>query len=145
MKRIKDIPSMAGTTFEGQHGIRSVGIGQGEIGDCWLIASISAVAEYPERIKRIIKQVDAEKGIYEVSLWVKGKWVPIVIDDKLAVTANGYRPKFVRPGPTSGKSFWAALLEKAYAKLHVNYKEQLVGGWNTEAIYTLTGMPYTTH
>ena len=129
-------------SFRGNFGIRPQGVGQGAVGDCWLIQAISAIAEHPERVERIMEEVDAEKGIYKVTLYANGRWVPVIIDNKLPTQYSGRMLKFVNPGNENGYALWAPLLEKAYAKLHINYQNQLSGGYNSEALYTLTGMPF---
>lgn len=58
-----------------------------------------------------------------------GKWVPVVIDDRLPV--NGGAPAFARS--TDPTEFWPALLEKAFAKWYGCY-ENLVGGWVSDAL-----------
>ena len=89
-----------------------------------------------------MEEVDAEKGIYKVTLYANGRWVPVIIDNKLPTQYSGRMLKFVNPGNENGYALWAPLLEKAYAKLHINYQNQLSGGYNSEALYTLTGMPF---
>ena len=87
-------------------------------------------------------QEDEKKGIYKYQFFTHGEWVPIVIDDKLPTRSNGARLRYIHPGYENGNAYWASLMEKAYAKLHVNYSPQLRGGTNAESLYTLTGMPF---
>jgi len=38
---------------------------QGELGDCWFLASAAALAEYPDRIRRIFKNQEySAEGIF---------------------------------------------------------------------------------
>jgi hypothetical protein len=37
----------------GKKGILPVGVRQGSLGDCWLLAACSALAEKPERVRRV--------------------------------------------------------------------------------------------
>jgi hypothetical protein len=37
----------------GSKGVRPDGVVQGELGDCWFLATMSALAENPDRIKNI--------------------------------------------------------------------------------------------
>jgi hypothetical protein len=63
-----------------------------------------------------------------------------VIDDQLAML-NETMPANVGPSRASG--WWLALLEKAYAKMNVNYENMSYGsGLNqVEALRTLSGAP----
>jgi len=58
---------------------------QGGVKDDWLLAIISALAEYPERIKKIFSNFDEDKGVYEFEMWSQGKATKVVIDDKIPV------------------------------------------------------------
>lgn len=57
-------------------------IKQGRCGDCYFLASLSALAEYPERIKRIfLTQTINEAGCYAVQLYINGERRTVVVDD----------------------------------------------------------------
>lgn len=57
-------------------------IKQGRLGDCYFLASLSAIAEFPNRIEKIFitKEVN-EAGCYAVSLYVNGEKRTVVVDD----------------------------------------------------------------
>lgn len=40
----------------GQQGVKAHGLGQGLLGDCWMLGSAAAIAENPERLKHIFTQ-----------------------------------------------------------------------------------------
>ena len=49
----------------GSKGIIPDGVLQGELGDCWFLASAAALAEYPDRINRIFKNAEySAEGIF---------------------------------------------------------------------------------
>ena len=68
-----------------------------------------------------------------------GEWQEVVVDDYFPCFPNG-GPLFSR---AHGNELWVLLLEKAYAKVHGNYKT-MVGGSPHEAMMDLTGCPTTT-
>ena len=37
----------------GEKGVQATGVRQGLLGDCWILGSAAALAEHPERVKRI--------------------------------------------------------------------------------------------
>ena len=50
----------------GKNGVSPAGVKQGSLGDCWFLASASAIAEYPERIKKIFtNKAYPKSGIFE--------------------------------------------------------------------------------
>ena len=60
-----------------------------------------------------------------------------MIDDKIPLNSYG-QPYSTKPSKFG--AWWMPILEKAYAKLNVNYA-QLTGGNGDEAFRALTGMP----
>ena len=122
----------------GSKGVQAAGVNQGSLGDCWFLAAAAAIAETPERIQRIFKNKEyPAEGIFELQFYVKGKLVNEVIDDKIPINSQGspYSTK-----PSKNGAWWMPILEKAYAKLNMNYA-QITGGNGDEAFRTLTGMP----
>jgi len=118
---------------------------QGGVGDCWLMASISSLAEFPEFIQNNIFQTKEipEDGKYELKLFDfrSSEWKTITIDDYLPCFAGSVKDahfarSFYARLP-QGK-MWAALLEKGIAKLLGSYKA-LDGGIPPTAFTMLTG------
>jgi len=57
---------------------------QGYIGDCYLVSSLSALADLPGRVERIVKMHEInEEGIYTFKMWALGLPIEVSIDDRL--------------------------------------------------------------
>lgn len=115
---------------------------QGHVGNCWLIAALSALAEFPSFFKNkifITKKV-SESGKYQIKLYDgrKLRWTIIEIDDYLPCTSwGGMTPQLIFSKIQEGK-LCMALLEKAFAKLYGSYSA-LTAGFQPVAWHHLTG------
>ena len=118
---------------------------QGKVGDCWLVAAIAAVAEFPHYLEdHVFKTKDlSPDGKYEVCLYDlhNDKFdarSTFVVDDYIpCLPGTWYRP----PAPVfahgNGK-LYAPILEKVFAKYHGQYAK-LDGGGACYAIAMMTG------
>ncbi|XP_070849791.1 calpain-5 [Chaetodon trifascialis] len=126
-------------------GISTRDLHQGSLGNCWMVAAISCLASEPSLWKKVIpdhveqdwnpKHPDLYAGIFHFRFWRLGRWMDVVVDDRLPVNGDGVL-LFCRSA--TPREFWSALLEKAYAKLNGCY-EALEGGNTTEALIDFTG------
>jgi len=122
----------------GDNGISMDAASQGRLGDGWFLSAANALAGVPSRVKKLfVLENFSEEGIFAVQLFHKGAPIIITIDDRVPVLENDW-PVNARPSATG--AWWVIMLEKAYAKMNLNYAN-LEGGMQYEAMRALTGQP----
>eukprot|EP00079_Xenopus_tropicalis_P025851 XP_012819440.1 PREDICTED: calpain-1 catalytic subunit-like isoform X1 [Xenopus tropicalis] len=111
---------------------------QSKIGDCWVLSTIGSVTQKQTLLRNIIPADQGftrnYAGIFHFRFWYSGKWVDVVIDDRLPFL-NG---DFFSVRASCAKEYWPCLLEKAYAKLLGSY-QNLHWGDPAEALVNFTG------
>ncbi|MBN3272063.1 CAN1 protein, partial [Polyodon spathula] len=119
-------------------GLSRFDVCQGSVGNCWFLAALGSLTFQPDMLYQIIPQdqgfTQKYAGIFHFVFWRFGKWVDVVIDDKLP-TLDG---KYLFVYPRSKSEFWPSLLEKAYAKLCGSYSN-MNSGLVAEALMDFTG------
>ena len=127
----------------GADGPRPRDVGQGALGDCWLLSSLSVLANFPELVRRLVWAADdsgrSAAGVFAARLCLAGEFRVVTVDDALPARRDG-RPAFA--GADAG-ALWPAIVEKAAAKLHGSYGA-LDSGNAAEALGLLTGLPTRT-
>ena len=137
---------------------------QGEIGDCWLIAAISCIANFPEEVEELFVdeggspsvRAASPDGRYTLRLFDhrQDAFISIVIDERVPalVPARGCYypgwqhlqaglPIFAKP---SSVEIWPLLVEKAVAKLFGGFAG-LEGGHECSAFRAFTGCTRQEH
>ena len=110
---------------------------QGKIADCYFLSAISALAENPSRVQRLLITKDPNhKHAYGVLLNYCGDWKLIDLDDYFP-TVEG-KLFFCH---TKSAEIWCMLLEKAYAKMFGGYWNIGRSCFADEAMKDLTGAP----
>ena len=111
---------------------------QGALGDCYFVASLSAIAKAnPEIIRKMV--VNLGDGTYAVRFYKNGTPIHVRVDADLWVQ-NG-KPKYAGLGHED--SIWVAIVEKAYCffRKQVSSYPSLVGGdGNTPGHFGLTSL-----
>jgi hypothetical protein len=102
--------SFRNSTLFSRMGIRDVDANQGNLGDCWLISTLEAVARRnPDVIRQRV--VDLGDGTYSVQFNRGGRDVFYRVDGHLPAMADG-NPNFA--WSSTGTS-WVCIIEKAFA------------------------------
>ncbi|KAI5754596.1 hypothetical protein M8J77_009837 [Diaphorina citri] len=113
----------------------------GRLGDAWFLAAISSLTLTPKFLDRVIPPEQSFDpatnycGLFRFRFWHFGEWKEILVDDRLPT----FQGRLVYLHSTNPTEFWAALLEKAYAKFYGCYENLTHGGSTTRALQDLTG------
>jgi Calpain family cysteine protease/Bacterial pre-peptidase C-terminal domain len=142
--------SISGSLF--QSGISATDIKQGQIGDCYFLASLASIAqEQPSYIQNMF--IDNGDNTWTVRFRNGANWDYVTVDRFLATNSSG-----TLVYASSGSNFanasnelWVALAEKAYAQIGesgwtrglsnaTNSYAAIEGGWMTYVITQVTGL-----
>ncbi|XP_052437301.1 calpain-1 catalytic subunit isoform X2 [Carassius gibelio] len=108
------------------------------LGNCWFLASVGALTFQKEIMDQIMPADQSfgedYAGIFHFRFWRFGKWIDVVIDDKLPTIKR----KLIFVHSKTSNEFWPALLEKAYAKVCGSYAD-MHAGRVSEALLDFTG------
>ena len=86
-KRIGDYWS--DRTLWGPSGVVPGDVAQGDLGNCWLMAALSAYAEYPSRVHDLFHNTEkSPSGLYGINMYSLGVPTTVWIDDYIAFKSN---------------------------------------------------------
>ncbi len=122
--------------------ISSGDIAQGELGDCYLMAALGAIADQdPDFIRRMIQ--DNHDGTYTVTLYSRGPGFGperLRVDDRFPMRSAGSPPAPLFAAYGKGGSVWVMIAEKAFAMSFGNGSyNAVVAGDPNEALERITG------
>lgn len=133
------------STLFGDDGVKAEEMDDSWIGNNWLVAAISHIAEKPGRIEKLFlnnKNTQSPSGIYGVNIYVLGFPMTVMVDEYLPlISQEDGSSTTIFSKVNDGGALWAPLLEKAFAKRYGNY-EHIEKGLPSEAVRALTGAPY---
>lgn len=108
------------------------------LGNCWFLASVGALTFQKDILSQVMPAGQSFNknytGIFHFRFWWFGKWIDVVIDDKLPTTDG----ELIFVNSKTSNEFWPALLEKAYAKVCGSYAD-MHAGLVSEALMDFTG------
>jgi hypothetical protein len=105
----------------GNGGILPAGVRQGGLGDCWFLAVGAALAEKPDRLKKLfVNQEYPSNGAFKINFFAIGRPVSVIVDDKLPMNPKD-ELKPMNANVSRNGAWWMPILEKAYAKFNVFY------------------------
>ena len=116
---------------------------QGDLGDCYFLAVLSAFAEEPKRIEQMFPtKTISPNGIFEVKIYIHGSPTIVVIDDYIPCkeTEKGTQIAFTSINPNTN-NLWPLLLEKVWAKINLSYFN-INSGVPSEALEILSPAPF---
>ena len=120
--------------FENQ--IQLSEISQGSLGDCYFLASIASLTQYPKLIYQIFKTKNINnEGYFELIIFIDGKFQIVIVDDYLPINIKNKKICFGKP---YNNEIWICILEKACAKINGGYTN-IIKGWMHHVLQAFTG------
>ena len=112
----------------------------GQLNDAYLVAVLSAMAEFPLLILQLFKtiQLPVEEKAIEIGMNIDGVWKIVCVDDYFPVYKETGKPVFSN---APNKAVWGVLLEKAWAKVNGGYAN-IINGYPKQIFDVYT--PFTT-
>jgi len=127
-------------------GIEPNDVAQGKIANCWLMAAVSAVAEFSDFVRNSLFSSHPENSVsadckYTIQLYdfKQKKMTPITVDDYIPVDEHDWlynpQPLFAQ---SNGNEIYINIIEKAFAKYAGSYSN-LIKGSIVKALIIMSG------
>ncbi|MGD9881831.1 MAG: Calx-beta domain-containing protein [Reyranella sp.] len=109
-------------------------INQGNAGDCYLVASLGAIADVDPSLI-VSAFIDNGNGTYGVRFYLNGAPVYVTVNQSVAVKANGQVAVASNTAHSLSGESWVTLFEKAYVQLNAQANINNADNWAGEASY----------
>jgi len=140
-KTFQQVASSADQKFKvfGESGIQFGDIGQGELGNCYFLAALAAIANQdPQIISDMFVDRDMwENNVFKTKWLVNGKVTVVSVDNMIPAAEQLF---FTQPSVTG--EYWPVILAKAWAKIYGSFKG-IEGGISGNVISAITRAPVT--
>ena len=111
---------------------------QGYVGNCYYVSVTSAIAAHDNRLKSIVLTDEPNKSkVFVMNVVSVGVNMLCIIDDTIPMRGKN---AFIFTQRARSGALWPQLTEKCWSKFAGHY-EATEGGWMSEAMTFLTGMP----
>jgi len=107
------------------------------------LSAAASLALEPSRIRALFNTDKyTTTGHFILNLYVKDHGTNVAIDDRIAVKLYDGKTKFnfLNSQASHDDAWWLVMLEKAFAKMYVNYANLNIG-YPGEAFRAMTNMP----
>jgi hypothetical protein len=113
-------------------------INQGILGDCYFLASVAALTEYPNLVYQMFRTKTINKeGFFELIFFIDGEYQIVIVDDYIPIDKRTKKEVYARPNKNE---IYVCILEKAWAKINGGYVN-IIKGWMHQVLETFTGFP----
>jgi hypothetical protein len=88
---------------------------QGQLGTCYFICSLAALAEDPKRVQQLYAGSNADGTAHGVVFFFHGKWTGVIVDTMFPFFTSGNKPAACKSIAAEGGKqsvMWPALFEK---------------------------------
>jgi hypothetical protein len=118
---------------------------QGEVGTCYFVCALSALAESPARVTCLHAGSNVAGTAHAIMFFFRGQWTGVIVDTFFPWSAAANKPLCCKSiANTAGPTMWPALYEKAWVKLISSGSGDYAkaeGGLPYYALHCLTGLP----